>query len=72
MDGEPQKTKAVAGKLNPVFPKGTTNFTFEELLLTQLPPCDFRPKLFQSKYLSVDIYSSAICLPIPLAQMNNQ
>lgn len=29
MDGEPQKTKAVAGKLNPVFPKGTSTFTFD-------------------------------------------
>merc|ERR1712203_209483 len=28
-DGEPQKTKAVAGKLNPVFPKGTSTFTFD-------------------------------------------
>jgi Ca2+-dependent lipid-binding protein len=28
-DGKPQQTKAVAGKLNPVFPKGTSTFTFD-------------------------------------------
>merc|ERR1712203_783326 len=138
-DGEKQQTKAIPGKLNPVFKKETCTFTFDvdgdvtakriyfevmdkdtftkddligeashklsqarptvscspwpciprkrkiptrttNRLLSlrpdqsshwiQLTPCDiFEAKFFQSKYLSVDTHSNAICLPIPEAQI---